>query len=128
VIFLQYISLSNVNFFFHLLFLGHALRIVEIRVVWRRGSSKFSGERVLTEYSKIQWVLFMYNKSLNTLALDISYSFCGIWQYTRISSIKMSCAVCSTLPEAHSLLFYDIRLQRYGKLKVLKSIGFREIL
>ena len=30
--------------------------------------SKFSGERVLTEYSKIQWVLFMYKKSLNTLS------------------------------------------------------------
>jgi hypothetical protein len=32
------ISLSNVNFFFRLLFLWHVLRIVEIRVVWRRGS------------------------------------------------------------------------------------------
>ena len=29
---------------------------------------------------------------------------------------------------SHSLLFYDILLQRYGKLKVLKSIVFGEIL
>ena len=28
-------------------------------------------ERVLTEYSKIQWVLFMYKKSLNTLTEGI---------------------------------------------------------
>ena len=35
--------------------------------------SKFSGERVLTEYSKIQWVLFMYKKSLNTLDIDIFF-------------------------------------------------------
>ena len=31
--------------------------------------SKFSGERGLTEYSKIKCVLFMYKKSLNTLPL-----------------------------------------------------------
>jgi hypothetical protein len=37
-IFLQYISLSNVNLFSRLLFLWYVLRIVEIRVVWRRGS------------------------------------------------------------------------------------------
>lgn len=34
--------------------------------------SKFSGERVLTEYSKIQWVLFIYKKSLNTLPLSLT--------------------------------------------------------
>ena len=33
-----YISLSNVNFFSCLLFLWHVLHIVEIQVVWRRGS------------------------------------------------------------------------------------------
>ena len=38
MIFLQYISLSNVNFFSRLLFLWHVLRNVKIRVVWRRGS------------------------------------------------------------------------------------------
>ena len=31
--------------------------------------SKFSGERVLTEYSKIQWVLFMYKKSFITIII-----------------------------------------------------------
>lgn len=38
--------------------------------------SKFSGERVLTEYSKIQWVLFMYKKSLNTLHLNLKSQMC----------------------------------------------------
>ena len=38
MIFLQYISLSNINFVSRLLFLWHVLRIVEIRVVWCRGS------------------------------------------------------------------------------------------